>query len=518
MLRASACPCMRMKDASIPVRLVALVQHLATTPALRAITGLVQGTRPALIVPAAASALVGTVVALLVPLPFWWWMMLAAGVSLLGLVHGRRGCPPAAVLCLLAISLTMAGHARWRLEHDRRARGALTGLAGRLVEAQVRVGQWPMARITALAGAGPTNGLVRLKHRPLPSGALITGPGLLLEGPRGGMQLRLSADASVHQPPETPLLALIKLIRKEGRGRLVEPPSPRGAPRALVEASVLGRRGPAFHRLYRPFLDTGTAHLLAVSGLHLALLAGLGLWARRLVGGPPWMDALVLLMTAAMMLLLVDVRPPLARSAVMAIVLAIGPMLHRRLAGGTALSAAVIVALLIDPLVVVRPGPQLSFTVVAALVWVLPVVERRAQADLRASGPWRRAWRAGWIAWAVSTPIVMLHFGRAGPLAVPAAMAMVPALTVLLAAGWVRILSPPSLLDVLTGGVMDVAARAMLWAVDALMIVPGAALSTSPAPLWWVVLAEVCVLWVCLRPGRWAWALTACCGLVLVVL
>ena len=114
-------------------------------------------------------------------------------------------------------------------------------------------------------------------------------------------------------------------LRQAAVDRLAADPQLSPHRQALVEASVLGRRNGAFRRVYGSFRDTGTAHLLAVSGLHLALVASMGLALRRLVGASPRMDALVLAFTALPLLLLVDVRPPLARAAAMALLLAFGP-------------------------------------------------------------------------------------------------------------------------------------------------------------------------------------------------
>ena len=465
--------------------------------------------RPALLVPLAVSALAGTFLGLWGIAEAWWWLMIAVGSTGWVLVGGLGH---RTIALLLITTATFAGWSAWRGDHAQSLNRKLEPLVGRLVEIRAQVIDWPNVRVWWIEGSGQCHALARVSGAPQPSGTHICGLVLVQQDERGRLRLRCGGRRATrfHRPSTGTVSGVLRSLHEAASRRLAASPGPEGSAEALVQASVLGRRNGAFHKLYRPFLETGTAHLLAVSGLHLALLAALGLCVRRLVSAPPRCDALILAITSIIMLLLVEVRPPLARSAVMALVLAAGPMLHRRLAGGTALSAALLVALIIDPMIVFRPGPQLSFAVVGALVWVLPVVEARARENLNAGGPLKRAWRAGWVAWAVSTPIIMAHFGRAGPLAVPAAIAMVPVLTALLAAGWIRVLSPDSPLDVLTGWVLEVTAQGLLWAVDVIALIPGSAVVGTPQPLWWALAALAAVLWLCIRPGRWAWIMVGC--------
>lgn len=461
-------------------------------------------TRPSLIIPLTIAVLMGTLLGLFGPLPLWWWSVVGVGVACASLMSGSAA-PRLPILAIVAMC-TSAAWAQLRSQPTHHDHGQLVSLEGRFIIARVVVDRWPWGTINAVADAQggqlDFTGTVHLGGHPFDSGTILQGPGLVTRTKKGSLHLRMGGYASVVRRPQ---MSVIGTLKKAAVHRLADDPSPSSKRLALIEASVLGRRSVTFRRLYTPFRDTGTAHLLAVSGLHLALVASMGLALRRLVGASPGMDAVVLVLTAVLFLLLVDIRPPLARAVAMALVIALGPPLHRRLAGGTALAFALLVALILDPRVVTHPGPQLSFTVVAALVWVLPVVEARARLELRPMGSWRRAWRAGWLAWLVSTPIIMVHFGRAGPFAVPAGIAMVPMLTVLLGAGWIRVLTPPSPFDVLSGMCMDTSAGLMLWGADTLASIPGAAWIGPRPQGWWAVLAE-CVIFVAyLRPGAWVW-------------
>jgi ComEC/Rec2-related protein len=449
-----------------------------------------------------AAALIGVLLAIVMPLPWWWFAVMAVGTGVLVLAMDR----PGAIGLLIVCCLCAAAWGQWRnARHSIRA-PMLSAVAGQLVRVRIRVEQWPDARVMHIAGVGPCADHVRLRGAPRYQGTQFDMVARVGTDRLGRTVLYPGTMQRVTRgPPPGP----VAVLRSLAAGRLRASPAPRGRAQSLVQASVLGRRDGPFNSLFKPFRDTGTAHLLAVSGLHLALVAGLVLVLRRFLSAPAQLDAWLVAAAACTMLLLVEVRPPLARAAAMGLTLALGPMLHRRLSGATALCVAGLVALLIEPAVVRQPGPQLSFTVVAALVWLLPVVEARARRELRRTSMVHRAWRTGLIAWLASTPIVLHHFGRAGPLAVPAGIAMVPMLTVLLGAGWCRVLLPPGVADIPTGWLMDWSSAALLWAVDLLVLIPGSTWATVRPPGWWAFLAEAVVLAGCLRPGRWCWAAVA---------
>jgi ComEC/Rec2-related protein len=474
--------------------------------------------RPALVIPLSLAVVIGMVLSVCLGLPWWWWCGLTMGSCVVVLAMDRGRLTPPVLLAIV-----MLGAATWA---STRLNGqgvpVTSSMIGRLVVARVLVDDWPEARVLHIAGL-PTHAVrgerIRLRGPGgYGQGAVLEGPVLVQMDARRKPILRPGA-WTLLRGPDPP--SLLTLLRRAASNRLRAVPAPTRAGQALVQASVLGRRSGDFYRVFSPFQNTGTAHLLAVSGLHLALVAMLVLALRRLVRASPRWDAPVLALTALFMLLLVEVRPPLARAAVMALVLAMGPLLHRRLAGTTALCCALLLALLRDPGALHRPGPQLSFAVVAGLVWLLPCIEARARNELRLGGGWARSWRAGWVAWVISTPIVLHHFGRMGPLAVPAALLMVPVLTVLLGAGWARICTPPGpwqvVIDHVTGPVLQASSEVLLTMVDWLQQLPGATWHGARPAGWWVLCAEAIVVTCCLRPGRWAWGMVGAVSVLYLI-
>lgn len=138
---------------------------------------------------------------------------------------------------------------------------------------------------------------------------------------------------------------------------------------SLAAAKLLGRREGLPRELHHAYRDAGILHILAISGLHLSILAlFLGLLVRS-VGMPlPWRHG-VLIVAAFSYALLVDLRPPVLRAAIMVSILAAACYCRRRPDHWSALYVAWSVCLFLEPGWISDPGFQLSFIAVAAILF-----------------------------------------------------------------------------------------------------------------------------------------------------
>jgi competence protein ComEC len=189
--------------------------------------------------------------------------------------------------------------------------------------------------------------------------------------------------------------------------------------RAVLAALVYGDQSDVPEELRRAYARTGTAHVLSVSGLHIAVVATTCFaLSRRLLARWPWLAARVLvvrpaalaaLLPSALYALLSGGAVATMRSLVMAAAALGGVVLLRRAELWSALAAAAIVLCAVDPGVAEEPSFQLSFIAVAGLV--------------AAGRRWER-WRAGrGVRWLdPSTP-----FGRVGGVVAGAVVAALAA-------------------------------------------------------------------------------------------
>jgi len=147
---------------------------------------------------------------------------------------------------------------------------------------------------------------------------------------------------------------------------------------ALARALVLGLPDDVPDATRELLRDTGTAHLLAISGLHVTLVAGWGIWLGRRLARSAGVGrdraALLGLLTglalAAGYALLAGAELPVRRALAMLAVCAVAAFRLRALPPATALAAALVAGLAVDPLAVLSVGFWLSFGTVAALVWL----------------------------------------------------------------------------------------------------------------------------------------------------
>lgn len=213
----------------------------------------------------------------------------------------------------------------------------------------------------------------------------------------------------------------------------------------LAAALVLGRRELVDPDVNQSFARTGTSHLLAISGLHLQVLALAVGFSLLLVGVrrvPAW--AIVAVVTVAYALL-VGLVPSVVRSAAMTVTTCLAVMRYRCRQPADVMALAVIVTIGMSPLSLFDVGGQLSFLAVAVIIWVVPPILGRFERKLSpldalewklASWPLRLArWMGHWlwqglvlstIVWLAALPLVVMRFHVVSPIGIFLNIPLVP--------------------------------------------------------------------------------------------
>lgn len=280
---------------------------------------------------------------------------------------------------------------------------------------------------------------------------------------------------------------------------------------ALLRALVLGERSGAYDDLASPFARSGLGHVLAISGMHLGVLAGMGVLFVRLTGDRPRLEALVVVALVVLVLLLVPARAPIVRAGIIAVALAGGALAGRRYHPIAMLALAGLAVLAWRPSDLFSPGFQLSFGVVAALILFTPAVESRWFGPTHDPNTkrlrhrvweWcRRAIAGSVVASLLSTPIVAYAFGVVAWTAPVSAIVSVPCAGLVLALGYGAVI----LGLVIPGGAESIG-DALLWTAEPLLAlvraidaVPGTSMQTPMLGAWWAALGTALVLWWCWR-------------------
>src|SRR5690606_20012725 len=142
--------------------------------------------------------------------------------------------------------------------------------------------------------------------------------------------------------------------------------------RAMLHAGLLGETEGAYSSVQRSFARTGLAHVLAVSGLHLALLAWFARFATR--GLLPWRRAepIVVALAVCVYLALAPANPPIVRAGVMTLGVLAADALGRRYDRLNVLAWTACAVVVARPTDASSVGFQLSFLAVGGIIVLAP--------------------------------------------------------------------------------------------------------------------------------------------------
>jgi competence protein ComEC len=214
-------------------------------------------------------------------------------------------------------------------------------------------------------------------------------------------------------------------------------PEPQGS---LAQAILLGLRGNMPDSLYEAFSRTGTAHLLAISGLHMSIIIamffslGILLFGRRrstyiwLTLALTWLYAL-----------LAGMHPPIIRAAIMGSLFLIAEYLGRQRSAIIALAFAAAVMVGIQPHLLWSVSFQLSFLAMTGLVLLFPYLQacgrkgvaalfRNKEALLITGSMITDVFAASLAAIVAVGPLIAYNFGVVSLVALPATFFSLPAL------------------------------------------------------------------------------------------
>jgi len=146
---------------------------------------------------------------------------------------------------------------------------------------------------------------------------------------------------------------------------------------ALVRALVTGNRDYLTDEFTTSLQRTGLSHTVAVSGMHLALSAGL---FAMVLGRGKRSTALLTILWSLLFCAMAGNTPSVVRAAVMIILLQIAPLFERERDGATDLSVALMLLLAWNPFSAAHIGLQLSFAAVAGIFLVSDDIQDRLSA------------------------------------------------------------------------------------------------------------------------------------------
>ncbi|MFO0906188.1 MAG: ComEC/Rec2 family competence protein [Pirellulales bacterium] len=283
-------------------------------------------------------------------------------------------------------------------------------------------------------------------------------------------------------------------LRAAGQRRLTQYVG--GESAILASALLLGTRDELAPERNQAFFVTGLAHLLAISGLNVAIFA-YGFWAVVRLGWFPRRGALAIVgLLAVFYALLTGADPPVVRAAILVVCVCTARFLGRQGLAYNTLAAAALAILAANPDSLFQTGTQLSFLAVGVLCRTTSRRTRPARRDaleqmLERARPWwqrrlRQALAWWWdvfatsgSVWLASLPLVVWKFHLVSPVALLLNPVVLAPTAVALYAGFFTLVT-----------------------ADA---APSAAAATGACCRWSLECLEYCVAWGERLPGSHVW-------------
>ena len=292
--------------------------------------------------------------------------------------------------------------------------------------------------------------------------------------------------------------SLYKLRRRLAASIAAVVPEPQAA---LGQAALLGLRRNIPTELTEAFRRTGTAHLLAISGLHVGILLGISLAASAaLLGRKHYLHLIAPLAVIWLYGLLAGMSPSATRACIMGSVYLASLAFGRQRGAFAPIGCAAALMVAVSPTVLYSISFQLSFAAIAGIAAFSDVFGESLRSFIERRAGWRSGLRSplaavvdmlgvSLAATLATLPLIAFHFERVSTLSVPASVLTLPALPFLIAGSagtaFAGLLNTTAAMPI---GWVAWGAGAYLSSVVTLLAgLPGASVNIGNLPSWAVV-------------------------------
>ncbi len=394
-------------------------------------------------------------------------VLICLAIALAGIAVGGLAGRALMIVGLLGASgVGLAWHRGAEVDHirlDRELRGVQ--LDGRIVESQLLPGR-DRYRLVVVPNRPDLPRRVRISFRSPPPAAAIAGATIRLRatlrppaGPSvpGGYDFAQRAwfeelgatgfavgpaEVIAPAPPPSGFGARLDALRVHLTRRMQQGVG--GLSGGVAAALVTGDTGGITEEVNQAWRDSGIAHLLSISGLHIAVVVGGAMWlVRKTLCLSPWIALRYPVKTIASgfaalagisYTLLAGAQVPTVRSCLATLVVLVGLAVGRQAISLRTVAVAAFVILVVRPEALNGPSFQLSFAAVVAIIafyesaWGRVILtagpdERRS---VRLARGFAALFVSGLLVEIALSPIALAHFGRTGLYGVAANLFAIP--------------------------------------------------------------------------------------------
>lgn len=249
---------------------------------------------------------------------------------------------------------------------------------------------------------------------------------LQLQGLFGIVYLPTVLEVRVNRSSRFGLIGLVDKFRNAINGSFKRNLSPTSA--ALASGILIGETREIPDEIYRRFRDSGTLHLLAVSGSNVALIILFMVLLMRPFAINRKQRTIILMAGVFVFALLSYGEPSVVRASLMASLVLIVTIIERKFDLNQIISTAALIILLFDPAQLFNVGFQLSFATAWGLIFITPKIV----------GLFKQFQNKIWFRWLVipllvslvaqvcSAPLIAYYFDRVPAISVLANIIIVP--------------------------------------------------------------------------------------------
>ncbi|VAX37295.1 DNA internalization-related competence protein ComEC/Rec2 [hydrothermal vent metagenome] len=302
---------------------------------------------------------------------------------------------------------------------------------------------------------------------------------------------------------------------------------------SLAEALLLGQRTSMSNETRNAFAQSGMMHVLAISGLHIGLLAMLIWGICRLLKLSYPSTALLVFSIVLFCAILVEVRPPILRATIFISVALWGKVYLRRIRTGNLIALTLLLMLAWNPSDLFDVGAQLSFLAVMGLFFygqaspatpyrdTLPVEIEQVgfsywvgQFKSQSLSILKRTFLMMGCLWLFSIPLVMSQFHLVSPIGFILNVLLFPVIVVVLWLGYFFLFAGvllPWLLPLLGSGFdggLTLLRKSVQWGA---YLDVGHQYVAGPSDWWlagyYMLLFVVVLLWWRIQKRLWLWSL-----------
>lgn len=198
----------------------------------------------------------------------------------------------------------------------------------------------------------------------------------------------------------------------------------------LIAAMTLGDRAHIPQHIRILFERTGTAHILAISGIHIGMVVFLFMLVVGLFPMPRSVKFILVIVLLVGYVLMTGSRVSVIRASIMVSCLFLSLVFERESDSLNALGLAAMVIIMAHPAALFQVGFQLSFMSVVSILMILPYTERWSFLERGWPKRLKQSLMVSASAWLGTLGVVAYYFGIITPVAIVANLVIVPLMSV----------------------------------------------------------------------------------------